>query len=67
MAQGTFNYLSQSAVQSDKGKVYGNLLNVMLVRSWPSEQNGGEVDDKNLLHHLLTWQTCPGFLEYFGM
>ena len=65
-AQNAFKGLSQSAVQSDCGAVYGKLLNQMLKRSWPVENVDEDVSEGDLLRHVLTWPTWCGFLEFFG-
>ena len=65
-AQDAFKGLSQSAVQSDGGAVYGELLNQMLKRSWPVENVDEDVSEGDLLRHVLTWPTWCGFLEFFG-
>ena len=65
MAEGDFNDLSKAAVERGGGEV-AKLLNFMLVRDWPRRRDGGEVNDEQLITHLLTWPNWKGFLKYFG-
>lgn len=64
MAEGAFNHLSKAAVERGGGEV-AKLLNSMLERGWP-RRDGGEVNDEQLIIHLLTWPNWKGFLQYFG-
>ena len=38
----------------------------MLQKAWPLHHVEDKDRDDVLLKHLLTWQTWPGFLEFFG-
>ena len=43
-----------------------DLLSRMLQKAWPLHHVEDKDIDDVLLKHLLTWQTWPGFLEFFG-
>ena len=53
-------------LQSSQASKCGDLLTLMLKRSWPKPQGGVPCSPKATLKHVLTWKLWPGFFQRFG-
>ena len=54
---------------ASKAGKYGQLLSILLTKSWPKE-NGGTVTvglDRRTVEFLLTWNPMTGYLKFFGI
>ncbi|PFX29705.1 E3 ubiquitin-protein ligase RNF213 [Stylophora pistillata] len=61
-----FRNLSDGLRSSQASKC-GDLLTLMLKRSWPKQQGGVPCSPKAILKHVLTWKLWPGFFQRFGV
>ena len=52
-----------------KAGKYGELLSILLTKSWPKENSGGDSVglDKRTVEFLLTWNPMTGYLKFFGI
>lgn len=65
-----FRSLTSSArEEATKAGKYGELLSILLTKSWPKETGGTNRDslDKRTVEFLLTWNPMAGYLKYFGI
>ena len=52
-----------------KAGKYGELLSILLTKSWPKENSGTDSFglDKRIVEFLLTWNPMAGYLKFFGI
>ena len=65
-----FNTIKNSCTQGDTGKAgkYGELLSILLTKSWPKEGEKTDTSglDPRTVEFLLTWKPMTGYLKFFG-
>lgn len=69
-AEGAFHSLRLSARKDDsKAGKYGELLSILLSKSWPKEDGGTDriYLDRRSVEFLLSWNPMTGYLEFFGL
>lgn len=69
-AEGAFRSLSWSAREdASKAGKYGELLSILLNKSWPKEDGGTDRIglDRRSVEFLLSWNPMTGYLKFFGL
>lgn len=66
-ADRAFTSLRSSSFRGDAGAVkYGQLLSMLLTKSWPKTSQNRSGLDPSIVEFLLTWNPMAGYFQFFG-
>ena len=59
---------SKAREGATKAGKYGELLSILLTKSWPRENGGTDrvCLDRRTVEFLLTWKPMTGYFKFFG-